>query len=113
VAADTVSVEVLEERFAGLQVWLDERFARLDDRFNQLANNRFGDADRLDAQFEQISSIRSGDVDRVSKLVLCFGNHEARLVKLERIAWLLVRLSIFFAPVVIWAIIEIIKAIIK
>jgi len=92
---DVVSIRVLEERFLGLQAWLDERFSRLDDRFDQLADER------------------SIDIKSVAQLAKQVADHETRLVRLERIAWLLIGLGTFFAPVVIWAVIEIIKAVVK
>jgi len=93
--SDVVSIRVLEERFLGLQAWLDERFSRLDDRFDQLADER------------------SIDIKGVAQLAKQVADHEARLIRLERIAWLLIGLAGFFAPVVIWAVIEIIKAVLK
>ena len=77
----------------GLQTWLDERFARVNDRFDQLCAERDEDVTRVEAV-----------IDRVE-------DHEKRLIRLERIAWLAVGLAGFFSPVVIWAIIEIAKAV--
>jgi hypothetical protein len=90
---DSVSTDVLEERFAGLQSWLDERFARINDRFDQLACDR------------------GEDNIRVQAVEASLEDHESRLVRLERLAWLVVGLATFLSPVVVWSIIEIVKAV--
>lgn len=79
---DGIAVEVVEERLAGLRRWLDERFRRIED------------------QLEGNQEIRE-QVD----------DHEKRLVRLERIAWLSAGMAGMLSPVVVWAIIEILKAI--
>lgn len=93
---DEASIDVLEERFVGLRTWLDERFSRMDDRFDQLCADRGEDQRRMEA-LECVVEER-------------FDDHESRLVRLERLAWMVVAVFTFFSPVVVWAVIEIIKA---
>lgn len=88
-----ISIPVLEERFAGLQRWLDERFQRLDDRLGAMAGERC----ELDARLEKLE-------ERVRE------DHEGRLVRLERLAWLMAGTAAMLSPVAVWAVIEIIKA---
>jgi hypothetical protein len=91
-ADDPILVGVLEERLDGLRDWLDERFRRLDDQFTQQAESR-------ELQREAYETLRKK----------VFDDHEDRLVKLERLAWMTIVITSFLSPVVVWAIIEIIK----
>ena len=90
--SNAVLIRVLEERLDGLRAWLDERFKSLASQEEQRATAR---------------AIQDRDIEIVRKKV--FDDHEDRLVKLERLAWLAGGVMVFLSPVVIWAIIEIIK----
>jgi len=90
--SNAVLIRVLEERLDGLRAWLDERFNSLASQEEQRATAR---------------AIQDRDIEIVRKKV--FDDHEDRLVKLERLAWLAGGVMVFLSPVVIWAIIEIIK----
>lgn len=85
------NVDVLEERFIGLRTWLDERFERMNDRFDQMCAEREDDRQVVETLRERVFE------------------HEDRLIRLERVAWLAVGLAGFLSPVVVWAVIEIIK----
>lgn len=65
--------------------WLDERFGRVFDRLDALAA-------------QQKSALQK------------IAEHETRLVKLERMSWLVAGIGALLSPVVVWAIIEIAKA---
>lgn len=90
-----VSISVLEERLSGLRDWLDERFKRLDDQLSVIHSER-GELEN------QVGQLR----ERVTE-------HEKRLIQLERIVWLIIGAAAFLSPVVIWAVIEIIKVLLS
>jgi hypothetical protein len=91
---EEISVEVLTEQFTGFKVWLEERFARLDDRLAMICS----DSGRIEKRVEKLEGENEA--------------HDKRLQRLERLAWLIGGLAAFVAPVVVWAVIEIIKALV-
>lgn len=77
------------------RAWLDERFQRIYDKIDGMENtvNR-----RMDNMSEQ---------NRKQDTTL--EDHEDRISILERYKWLFVGVFAFLSPVVIWAIIELLK----
>ena len=75
--------DVIAERLKGLERLIEARFKSLEQRLDTLAEMR----KQLD-------------------------DHEDRIVRLERWPWLIAGVAAFLSPVIIWAIIEIIKALV-
>jgi len=90
---DTVAVEVVEERIAGLQRWLAERFERVEVQL-QISCCQHG---RLEERFEELE-------ERVRE------DHEKRLQRLERLAWLGLGVGGLLSPVAVWAVIQIVES---
>ena len=66
--------------------------------------------EKLDNLIDNVKGWRdSATLDRQEIMVLV-KDHERRLVRIERLYWLIAGAAAFVSPVVVWALIEMIKA---
>jgi hypothetical protein len=79
--------EIIRTEIRGLREWLAERFDRLDERDDE----------------------RAADIERNR---ICIEDHEQRIIKLERYPWLIAGLAAVTTPIVVWGLIEAVKALV-
>lgn len=77
------------------RAWLDERFQRIYDKISALEKTVTSRMDNMDKRQDELE-------ERLLE-------HEQRLTMLERYRWLLAGVFALATPVIIWAIIELLK----